>query len=159
MPVLVQSHVRTVQFNRKWIVRLAQALLTRVGESAAELGLVFVGDRRMRRLNRVYRHKDRTTDVLAFALREAVPPRVLGRASAPLGDVVISIPTALRQAKESRRSLDHEIAVLMIHGILHLCGYDHERSRAEARRMQRRERSLLAGLEPIPRLVARVTGR
>jgi len=157
MPILFQTHVRAVRFSHKRTVRLAQTLLTRVGESAAELGLVFIGDRRMRRLNRVYRRKDRTTDVLAFAMREAVPPRALGHTSTPLGDVVISIPTALRQAKQSRRSLDHEIVILMIHGILHLCGYDHERGRAEARRMQRRERMLLTRLGPIPQLVEKLT--
>ncbi|TKB34260.1 MAG: rRNA maturation RNase YbeY, partial [Nitrospira sp.] len=62
------------------------------------------------------------------------------------GDVVIAVPTAVRQAKEGQRSLDEELTVLLVHGILHLCGYDHERSEKEARRMQRRERMILRSL-------------
>ena len=102
----------------------------------------------MRRLNRQYRDKDRTTDVLAFAMRESSSP-----VSALLGDVVISLPTARRQAEEGGRSLSEELAWLLIHGVLHLCGYDHERSPAEARRMKLRERRVLRELEPIPTLV------
>ena len=155
MPVLFQTQVRAVRFRHRRFQRLAQAVLSHVGEPQAELGLTFIGDRRMRRLNRQYRKKDRTTDVLAFAMRDAVTPRALHHTPRPLGDVVISIPTAMRQAKEGQRSLDHEIVVLMIHGILHLCGYDHERSEAEARRMQRRERMILGRLAPLPKLVNR----
>ncbi len=63
-----------------------------------------------------------------------------------LGDVVISVPTAWRQAIEAGRSLDEELAWLLVHGILHLCGYDHERSEKEARRMHRRERMVLRSI-------------
>jgi rRNA maturation RNase YbeY len=63
-----------------------------------------------------------------------------------LGDVVIAVPTAVRQAKQGRRSLNEELSVLLIHGILHLCGYDHERGEKEARRMHRRERMILRSL-------------
>ena len=73
--------------------------------------------------------------------------------SALLGDVVISVPTARRQAKEGRRSLSEELAWLLVHGVLHLCGYDHERSDAEARRMKRREQAMLRALRPVPTLV------
>jgi rRNA maturation RNase YbeY len=102
----------------------------------------------MRSLNRRYRGKDRTTDVLAFALREA-PHSFSGM----LGDVVIAVPMAVRQAKEGQRSLDEELTVLLVHGMLHLCGYDHERSDAEARRMKRREQAMLRALRPVPMLV------
>ncbi len=155
MPVLFQTQIRAVRFHEARLQRLTQALLRDVGESLSELGLTFVGDRRMRRLNREYRKKDRPTDVLAFAMRDAHAPHASRLAPRPLGDVVISIPTALRQAGESRHSLDQEIVQLLIHGVLHLCGYDHERSEAEARRMQRRERMILARLAPLPKLVNR----
>jgi len=102
----------------------------------------------MRRLNRDYRKKNRTTDVLAFPMREGPGP-----ASALMGDVVISVPTAAQQARQLGRSLDAELTILLIHGILHLCGYDHERSNREARRMQQRERWVLRRLGRIPRLV------
>lgn len=159
MAVLFQTQVRAVQFDEARLRRLAQAVLCDVGESSAELGLSFVGDRRMRRLNREFRHKDRTTDVLAFATREARLPHATRLAAGLLGDIVISIPTAMRQARDEERSLDQEIAVLLIHGILHLCGYDHERSEAEARRMQRRERTVLTGLGRIPRIARPARGQ
>jgi len=95
----------------------------------------------MRRLNREYRGKDRATDVLAFPLAEGGRP-VHGL----LGDVVICMPVAWRQARARGHSLARETTVLLVHGLLHLAGFDHERSEAEARRMRRMERRLLAVL-------------
>jgi rRNA maturation RNase YbeY len=93
----------------------------------------------MHRLNRHYRGKDRPTDVLAFALREGA--RVPGD-EAVLGDVVISLDTAARQARAHGVTVAHEVRTLLIHGVLHLLGYDHERSAGEARRMRAVERRL-----------------
>jgi phosphate starvation-inducible PhoH-like protein len=98
----------------------------------AELSIVLVSDGEMQRLNRRWRRKDRPTDVLSFPLD----------AGGLLGDVVISVDTARRQAAEQGTTLGREADRLLIHGLLHLLGYDHERSPAEARRMQRRERAL-----------------
>jgi rRNA maturation RNase YbeY len=148
MPVLVRSQLRRARFDQSRIVRLAQAILSSVGEKTADLGVMLIGDRSMRRLNRRYRKKDRTTDVLAFSMREGPCP-----SSTLIGDVVISVPTAAKQADQLGRSLDEELTVLLVHGILHLCGYDHERSKRDARRMQQRERWVLRRLGRIPRLV------
>ena len=145
MPVHMQSHVRCVTFDQARLERLARAILSDVGETSAELGIMFVGDQRMRGLNRRYRGKDRTTDVLAFAMRGAPHS-----SSHLLGDVVIAVPTAARQAKQGQRSLDEELMVLLVHGILHLCGYDHERSEKDARRMHRRERMILRSIARLP---------
>ncbi len=150
MPVHMQSQVRRVTFDQARLDRLARAILRDVGEASAELGIMFVGDQRMRGLNRRYRGKDRTTDVLAFAMREA-PNSSTGL----LGDVVIAVPTAVRQAKQGQRSLEEELIVLLIHGILHLCGYDHEQSEKEARRMHRRERMILRTLARLPKRMNR----
>lgn len=150
MPVHMQTQVRRVTFDQARLDRLARAILSEVGEASAELGILFVGDQRMRSLNRRYRDKDRTTDVLAFAMREAPHST-----ASLLGDVVIAVPTALRQAKQGQRSLDEELTVLLVHGILHLCGYDHERSEKEARRMHRRERMVLRSLAQLPKSVNR----
>jgi len=181
MPVLMQSQIRRVTFDQARLDRLARAILSDVGEASAELGVLFVGDQRMRGLNRRYRGKDCTTDVLAFAMRESftphasrfdpsassgsraesrdkltVPSQVEGRLTPDmLGDVVIAVPTAVRQAKQGQRSLDEELTALLVHGILHLCGYDHERSEKDARRMQRRERMILSRLAPLPKRVNR----
>ena len=150
MPVHMQSYVRRVTFDQARLDRLARSILSDVGEVSAELGILFVGDQRMRSLNRQYRGKDRTTDVLAFAMREA-PHSSAGL----LGDVVIAVPTAVRQAKEGQRSLNEELTVLLVHGILHLCGYDHERGEKEARRMHRRERMILRSIGSLPKRVKR----
>lgn len=148
MPVIVGMRLTRRRLRLASLRALANRILQSIGESDALLSLEIVGDARMRRLNRTFRHRDKTTDVLAFATREGPGPP-----SALLGDVVISLPQAIRQARRHLRGIDHELAVLLIHGILHLCGYDHERSEAEARRMARRERAVLRGVGPVPRLL------
>jgi probable rRNA maturation factor len=150
MPVLVRSQLRRVRIDQPRLARLAQAILSSIDEASATLSVILIGDRAMRGLNRRYRKKDRTTDVLAFSMREGPGP-----SSVLIGDVVISVPTAAKQAGQLGRSLDDELTALLVHGILHLCGYDHERSERDARHMQRRERLILRRLGRIPRLVCR----
>jgi rRNA maturation RNase YbeY len=150
MAVYLRVRLRRFAKRQASVSRAAESILASVGESQSELSLELVGDRRMRRLNRMYRKKDRTTDVLAFPMRESHNP-----CPTLLGDVVISVPTALRQAKESGRSVSDELAALLVHGVLHLCGYDHERSAREALRMRRRETAIVKMLNPLPRLVIR----
>ena len=134
MPVAVSTHGRRAPALEARLGRHARRLLRELRLSRAELSILLVSDREMRRLNRRWRGKDRPTDVLSF-------PQDEGR-SALLGDVVISVDTARRQAAEGATTLGREADRLLIHGLLHLLGYDHERSPAEARRMQRRERAL-----------------
>lgn len=152
MVVHVRVRLRRTRFQQGRLRRLAEQVLSATGESTAELSIELVGDRRMRRLNRVYRKQDRTTDVLAFPMRESENP-----CPTLLGDVVISIPTALRQAKEAGRSLEDELAALLVHGVLHLCGYDHERGKKDAARMHRRERAILRMIGSVPRLMTCLT--
>jgi probable rRNA maturation factor len=114
---------------RPWIAQMA-------GEVAAgfdSLGVRFTGDRAMRRLNRDFRGKDKTTDVLSFP-GEPTPE---GR---HLGDIVISVPTAGRQAGERGHGLDREVKTLLLHGVLHCLGYDHESDGGEMERLERRLR-------------------
>jgi rRNA maturation RNase YbeY len=146
MPLLVQNHLRSFNVRQGPLARAAKVILAAVGETGAELGITFVGDVRMRRLNCRYRGKDRSTDVLAFALREAPGPRPPQHVRPPLGDVVISVQTARRQARAAGRSLNEELLNLLTHGILHLCGYDHEKSEWEARRMHKREQRIMERL-------------
>lgn len=159
MTVYLRVHVTRFAVRQYTLVHLAKRVLSAVGESRSELSLELTGDRRMRRLNREYRKKDRPTDVLAFPIREAVMPRGTRPVTKMLGDVVISLPTALRQAKEAGRSINEELATLLVHGVLHLCGYDHELNPREAARMSRRERALLHLISPVPCLVTVRTGR
>jgi rRNA maturation RNase YbeY len=150
MSVLVRSHLRHARIDQPRLAHLAQAILSSIDEASATLSVVLIGDRAMRGLNRQYRKKNCTTDVLAFSMREGPGP-----SSLLIGDVVISVATAAKQARQLGRSLDEELTVLLVHGILHLCGYDHERSEREAKRMQRRERWVLRRLGRVPRLVRR----
>lgn len=153
MPVSLHVHVRSVTVARRRVLGLAQTVLSLAGESTADMHLSLVGDRRMRQLNRRFRHKDRSTDVLAFASREGRAPHRFNQAAAQLGDIVIAMPTAWRQAKADGRRLEEELVTLLIHGVLHLCGYDHERSMPEALRMQKKERQMRGRLGPIGRFI------
>ncbi len=120
----------------------AAVLLAAVDLDDAELSLVLCDDAFIHTLNRDYRGKDRPTDVLAFAQREgegADPDDVI------LGDVVISISTAARQASERGHSTPREVQVLLVHGFLHLLGYDHGDDDEEAE-MQAAAAKLLAKL-------------
>jgi probable rRNA maturation factor len=107
------------------------------------LSVLFIGDRAMRTLNHEWRNKDRTTDVLSFPLREG---RFLHIQPDMLGDIVISVPAAVRQADAAGHSLAVELERLLVHGLVHLLGYDHERGVKEARCMERKERQLLKRL-------------
>jgi probable rRNA maturation factor len=114
---------------------VAQAL----GLGQQEIGIVFIGDRKMRRLNRQYRGKTGSTDVLSFG-----QTGIAGY----LGDVFISVETASVNALRAGHSLPRETAVLVLHGLLHLAGYDHETDRGEMKaleRKMRRSRLLHAG--------------
>jgi probable rRNA maturation factor len=89
----------------------------------SELSIVLTDDDQIRKLNRIYRNKNRPTDVLAFAQREGEHGDQAGHL---LGDVVVSIPTARRQAEAAARDLGSELTMLLAHGLLHLLGWDHE---------------------------------
>ena len=124
--------------SRLRVRRWAERMLGAVDFSQAELSVVITDDREMRDLNRTFRRLDRPTDVLAFAMREGEP---MGRALTPggalpyeemLGDVVVSVETARRQASQHRRPLEAEMRMLLAHGLLHLIGYDHRTAREEA---------------------------
>ena len=118
--------------------KITASILKALERSQAELSIALVGDKEMRPLNAKYRKKNKTTDVLSFpADNPATAKRVL------LGDVIISVEQARRQAKERNHSLKREMVILLIHGILHLLGYDHERSLRQAKIMADLEVKLL----------------
>ena len=150
MPALFRCRLRRNVIHERRFIALAQRILDASGEPEAELSVEIVGNARIRRLNRQYRHHDHPTDVLAFPMREAPGPR-----TRLLGDVVISLQIATKQASEYQHSLDEELSKLLTHGILHLLGYDHERGEKEARRMQRKERAIQHMLNPLPPLIRR----
>jgi len=122
--------------------RLALSLLSLRG---SELSVALVEDAEMARLNSRYRGRRGATDVLSFSLEEGPHSRHRGGL---LGDVVIAVEVARRRARSRHRSLDEESARLLIHGILHLVGHDHERE-ADARRMRAEERRLWRALRAL----------
>ena len=119
--------------------------------NVSETGVYFVDDGEIRELNRRYRSIDRSTDVLAFAMREGPKmPDVGCRGPELLGDIVVSLDAARRQALERGHSVRREVGVLLTHGALHLLGYDHPGGaarRREREHMRRAESAVLAGLE------------
>ena len=118
--------------------KITAAILKELERSQTELSVALVGDKEMRPLNAKYRKKNKTTDVLSF-------PADYPTSASPvlLGDVIISVEQARRQAKERNHSLKSEMVTLLIHGIVHLLGYDHERSRQQAKIMADLEVKLL----------------
>ena len=118
----------------------AARLLALCGREEAELSILLVSDRRIDELNRTYRHKKGATNVLAFAQAEGPDAGLAGNI---LGDIVISWETAAREARREKTTVHQRLLVLLIHGLLHLLGYDHERSAADERLMFDREKELL----------------
>jgi probable rRNA maturation factor len=110
----------------------------------AEVSLTLVNDEEMRRLSRDFRGIDAPTDVLSFALQEKVPgePEIQEEGELLLGDIFISLDTALRQAKIYGHSLEKEIGILVVHGFLHLLGYDHDTPETEKIMFRRQEEVL-----------------
>jgi rRNA maturation RNase YbeY len=112
-----------------------------VEQEQVELCLVLVGNAEIRKLNAKFRKKDYPTDVLSFPAGDELPTGVQ-----LLGDVVISVERANEQAKEKRRTLNEEMVTLLIHGIVHLLGYDHEQSPKDARIMDCLEKKIYRAL-------------
>ena len=119
-----------------------------------EVSFLLTDDKRIHELNKVYRHKDRPTDVLAFAMQEG---ELADLAGPVLGDVIVSVPTARKQADERGASLVDEVTMLLAHGLLHLLGWDHETA-AKDRRM-RAETDRLCGLASAVRQGAKGSGK
>ena len=137
MPVEIVRRAAGRKISSRRLKQVALALLQLAKREEAELSLALIDNAEMQKLNARYRHKSYATDVLSFAAEKNMP------ADTPLlGDVIISVDKAAAQAKEHQQSLDHEIVTLLIHGVVHLLGYDHERSAKDARIMTRLEKKL-----------------
>jgi len=142
------------------IIAAVENIITAVLEKAAEkfaidpaceVSVVLTDDDNIRELNRQYRNQDCSTDVLSFAMNEGDEPEITdGPANVMLGDIVISLETAIRQAADYGHSQEREVAYLTIHGMLHLLGYDHENE--EARSLMREQEEAILSCLGINRL-------
>ena len=119
--------------TRDWS-ELGDRILKLIGRDGAGATIAFISDRKSRELNHTFRGVDRPTDVLSFPSDDGGPN---------LGDVAVSIETARVQAKQNRLTLEQEIAQLILHGLLHLSGYDHETDNGEMNRLELRLRRQL----------------
>jgi probable rRNA maturation factor len=130
------------RLDRDAVARLSRAVLDRTGHEDATLTIIFIRDRLMRELNREYRAIDRPTDVLSFAYHEGSGFSDPASES-HLGDVVISVDTAAAYAGKLGLTLNREIEHLVIHGALHLAGYDHETDNGQMEKLERKLRKEL----------------
>lgn len=136
----LRNDTRGSGIDTRALKRTAARLLSAVGEPGASLSLTLVRDPAIRELNRLHREKDRPTDVLSFPLE----PEPFAKERL-LGDIVISVDTAKRQAGEYDAPLQNELYRLLIHGLLHLLGHDHMEPDERAV-METEERRLAAGI-------------
>jgi probable rRNA maturation factor len=114
----------------------------------ASVGVLLVEDQEIKNLNRDYRGRDRATDVLSFSQLEG---QLFSEHSSELGDIVISPSQAMRQADERGNPFEQEMDMLLIHGLLHLIGYDHEKNSYQARKMRAMEKELLLAVKKVDR--------
>jgi len=144
MKVLIKNQQRHRPLDTSIILKAASNILSLTDQSMAELSILFVGDRKMLKLNSAYRGKNQTTDVLSF---EARIPVDIKEGPHILGDIVISVPRAESQAKSAHIEFHDELCRLLIHGVLHLTGYDHEVSPYMARKMRKKEQEIYHALK------------
>ena len=123
-------------------IELCEQVLAREGVEDAGLGLLFAGDEALRRLNREHRGLDEPTDVLSFPPGAGEWPPGSGDEPGYLGDIAVSVETVARQAVETELTLEEELRHVVLHGLLHLLGYDHDTAEGEAAMREREEVAL-----------------
>jgi pyridoxine 5-phosphate synthase len=146
MQILISTDLPVTgpKINTLYVRHTAEHLLRLTGKGESELSILLVSDERIAALNKMWRGKSRPTNVLAFSLTEGQDVAMAGNL---LGDIVISVETAVREARSEGKTTHQYLTVLIIHGLLHLLGYDHERSSEEAQTMSGKERELLEKLK------------
>ena len=131
--VEVVNRQRRLKLDTEAWSNFAARALDAIGKSESSATIAFVSDKRIRGLNRQFRGVDKATDVLSFPAEEELN----------LGDVAVSVDRAVMQAKENGLSFDGEVAQLILHGLLHLCGYDHETDNGEMNQLELKLRKRL----------------
>lgn len=140
MVVQISNQQDNHRISQKKIRRTAKVILNALGCPDAELSILVVDDRQIAQLNRRYLNREGSTNVISFSMRQGEFSDIVPNL---LGDVVISADTAYREAQNAGISLQDRIDQLLIHGSLHLLGYDHENTEADARIMEKKTDELL----------------
>ena len=150
MKVLIRNEYPKIKVDTGKIKQQIGRVLSSLDCNECEISILFVEDQGIRDLNHRFRGVDRSTDVLSFPQLFEGKPETSG--TLILGDVAISLETSLRQTKKHGLSLEEELTLLLIHGILHLLGYDHEVSDHEEERMRKKTRELFTIIYPEKKL-------
>jgi probable rRNA maturation factor len=162
MLVEIVNRQRSQKIAKKEWKEFAIAVLKELNLKKIEVTIVFVGDQKIRELNREFRSIDKATDVLSFSyqdventednktVKENVYENLVNSTSNYLGDVVISTNTAVVYAQKLGLTFDQEVKTLILHGLLHLCGYDHETDNGEMDELEQKLRKQLLGFEFLP---------
>jgi probable rRNA maturation factor len=135
--VRVSCHGNRGTVDPRTVRRRGERILKAASADGVELSILLCDDVFIRDLNRTYREMDKPTDVLSFSMKEG---EKLGSSPELLGDVIISVETAVRQAKQAGCTPIEEVTSLLIHGVLHLLGYEHHKSKDEKRMLGEAQR-------------------
>ena len=143
MEILIKNQQKIVKINQRKIKEIIKKILQHLKvDEETEISVLFTDDKFIRSLNNKYRGIDKPTDVLSFSLGEGSVKTPESESDTLLGDIIISAETAQRQADKLNHSREKELAVLLIHGLLHLTGYDHEKDK-DYKIMQEKESEIL----------------
>ncbi len=144
MGILIDDRQKEYKIVKTKLQKRAQAILNALGSPEGELSILVVDDSQIKTLNKNYLNRSKPTNVIAFPMKEGdfsdINPQLLG-------DVVISIETTEREAMQSGISTEERFAQLLVHGILHLFGFDHEKSEHDAHKMEKKGNELLSLVE------------
>ena len=157
MEIVIRNNQRLIKINQRKVKKVIETSINQLASrthnvlsaanhsiSSLEVSVLFVNDRKMRDLNLAYRGIDKTTDVLSFPLiNNKLEIPTSSCAPLLLGDIVINPYKAKMQAKQNGVSVQREISWLLIHGLLHLLGFDHEKNRYQAEKMRKMENEIL----------------
>lgn len=140
MDITFKDLQKKVRLNSPQILKITKKILHHENVDQAILSVVFVSHQRIRALNKKYLSRDHVTDVLAFDLSDNTPPK--RNSKVVVGDIVISTDAALKHVSSHQTTLARELTLYVIHGILHLLGYDDHKS-ADAKKMRKKEKEIL----------------
>jgi len=141
MDIQIANRQKGHPISLRKLRRRTRIILDALKSPEGEISILLVDDLQIAAMNRRFLGREGPTNVIAFPMQEG---RFSGLSPNLLGDVVISVDTAHREARSAGLALDERVTQLLVHGMLHLCGYDHEHDAAEARRMAAKSRALLA---------------
>jgi len=146
MGVLIENRQDKYAITPKNLKEKAQAILSALGSPDGELSILLLDDPQIAVLNKEYLQREGPTNVIAFPMREGAFAEITPDL---LGDVVISLETAEKEGLAAGMSMEDRLGELMVHGILHLFGYDHETTETEAQRMEAKSLELLEQIGPL----------